>query len=107
VLHGPEQQLQAFVDVRQVEVVPAAPVVDFGVLCVGASATQELQLTNTAANSSSWWHPSQQHGGQQVSRGVLLLPTALAQQPKDVLHGDQDTFAVPYDALVTAACMRY
>jgi hypothetical protein len=91
VQHGPEQQLQAFVDVRQVKVVPAAPVLDFGVLCVGASATQELQLTSAAANSSSWWHLKQQHDGQQVSRAIHCCKEPLlgcAQQPWQVLVGD-------------------
>lgn len=63
VLHGQRQQMCAQAQVRQVVVVPSCPTLDFGVLCVGASATRTLELTNTAANSDSTWC-LQQHGQQ-------------------------------------------
>lgn len=55
VVHGCAQHLQVQVQVQQVSVVPHHPKLDFGILCVGASATRMLQLTNTARNSSAWW----------------------------------------------------
>jgi hypothetical protein len=55
VMHGREQQLCTCVDVRQVMVASSVPALDFGVLCVGASATRTLQLANTAASSSGYW----------------------------------------------------
>lgn len=63
VLHGQGQQLHTSVNVQQVEVLPSVPTMDFGVLCVGASALRPLQLHNTAANSRSFWS-LQQHGDQ-------------------------------------------
>jgi hypothetical protein len=74
VLHGQEQQLCTCLDVRQVRVVPSVPALDFGVLCVGASATQMLLLTNLAASSSGHWC-MRQHGTQ-VSKATRLKPAA-------------------------------
>jgi hypothetical protein len=79
VLHGQDLHLQAHVEVLQVKVVPSCPTLDFGVLCVGSSATQALQLSSTAAHSSCTWSLQEldcQVGGGGVQHDALASKQA-------------------------------
>jgi hypothetical protein len=73
VLHGQAQQLHTLVNVEQVKVLPSVPTLDFGVLCVGASASRRLQLHSSAANIRSFW--SLRQHDDQVRIWVCMLNT--------------------------------
>jgi hypothetical protein len=59
VTHGPSISLSARAVVAEAAVVPAQAVLDFGVICVGNSSTQQLQLCNAAASYSTDWRLEQ------------------------------------------------
>lgn len=59
VLHGPAAQIMAAVSVLEAAVVPAIPLLDFGIMCAGSSSTQQLRLTNTAGSCSTDWQIEQ------------------------------------------------
>jgi hypothetical protein len=55
VAHGPSIALSARAVVAEAAVVPAQAVLDFGVICVGSSSTQQLLLCNAAGSCSTDW----------------------------------------------------
>jgi hypothetical protein len=59
VTHGPSIALSAKAVVAEAAVVPAQAVLDFGVICVGSSSTQQLLLCNAAGSCSTAWRLQQ------------------------------------------------
>jgi hypothetical protein len=78
VRNGLAIQLHTRVAVHQVRVGPAAPTLDFGVLCLGSSASLALQLANTATRACSHWH-LQQLGLEVRPEGAVGVSMACSQ----------------------------